>query len=140
MSDRELPGHAELSFVRPDGWAHPSGYADGIIAEGRLVFIAGQVGWNPRTQKFETADFVEQVRQALRNVLEVLRTAGGEPRHVVRMTWFITDRAEYVASRRRIGEVYREEVGLHFPAMSLLVVSALLEEGALVEIEATAVV
>lgn len=140
MSDIEEGGDAELRFVHPHGWWRPSGYSDAIVARGRLVFIAGQVGWNPRTQQFETSDFAEQVRQALRNVVEILRAAGGEPRHLVRMTWFVTDRSEYMASRRRVGEVYREELGLHYPAMSLLVVAGLLEEGARVEIEATAVV
>ncbi len=140
MSDDAGEVDTELEFVRPPEWAQPSGYADGILARGRTLFVAGQIGWNPRTHRVETADFVEQVRQSLENVLAVLRAAGAEPRHLVRMTWFITDRAEYVAAKREIGQVYREVIGMHYPVMSLLIVAGLLEEGARVEIEATAVV
>jgi enamine deaminase RidA (YjgF/YER057c/UK114 family) len=125
--------------VRPDGWPRPAGYADGIVAEGRLLAVSGQIGWDPVTGRFASDDFAEQTAQALRNVVAVLRTAGAEPRHLVRLTWFVTDRAAYVGARRAIGAAYREILGPHYPAMSVVVVAGLLEERALVEIEATAV-
>jgi enamine deaminase RidA (YjgF/YER057c/UK114 family) len=109
-------------------------------ARGRMVFVSGQVGWNPETQKFEAEGLGEQVAQALRNVAAVLKAGGALPQHVVRMTWYITDRAQYLAQRRAIGEAYRSVFGKHFPAMSVVVVAGLLEAGAAVEIEATAVV
>ena len=129
-----------FQFIHPDAWPPPKGYANGIAAEGRVVFVAGQIGWDPATCRFESDDLVAQVRQALENVAAVLRAARAEPRHVARLTWFITDKAEYVARQREIGEAYRAVMGRHFPAMSLLVVAALLEDRAKVEIEATAVV
>ena len=129
-----------MTILQPEGWAKPKGYANGIAAEGRLVFVAGQIGWNPETGQFETDDFAEQTTQALRNVAAVLREAGAEPQHVTRMTWFITDKAAYLASLREIGQAWREIMGRHYPAMSVVVVSALLEDRAKVEIEATAVV
>ena len=126
--------------VQPDGWAPPAGYANGVSAHGRLVFVAGQVGWDPATATFASDDFVAQTRQALENVAAVLRAAGAEPQHLVRLTWYVTSRPEYLAARREVGEAYRALFGHHYPAMSLLVVQALLEERAKVEIEATAVV
>jgi enamine deaminase RidA (YjgF/YER057c/UK114 family) len=126
--------------LRPNGWAPPRGYTDGIVASGRVVVLAGQVGWNPQTAAFETDDFAALVRQALTNVVTLLGEAGAEPRHLVRLTWYVTDRAEYVAARRAIGAAYREVVGMHYPAMSVVVVAGLVEERAKVEIEATAVV
>ncbi len=129
-----------MDILHPPGWAPPRGYSNGIAAHGRMVFVAGQVGWNPATAEFESDDFVAQVRQALRNVADVLRTGGAWPEHLVRLTWYITDKAAYLAAQREIGEAYREVFGKHFPPMTLVVVSALLEERALVEIEATAVV
>jgi enamine deaminase RidA (YjgF/YER057c/UK114 family) len=107
---------------------------------GRIVTVAGQTGWNPETAKFESDDFVDQVRQALTNVATVLHEASASPRQIVRLTWFITDREEYLVSRREIGAAYREVMGNHYPPMSIVVVSALLEERAKVEIEATAVI
>jgi enamine deaminase RidA (YjgF/YER057c/UK114 family) len=129
-------------FVQPDGWPPPRGYANGVVvpAAGRIVYVAGQIGWDPVTETFESDELVAQVRRALRNVAEVLRAAGAEPHHVTRLTWYITDRAEYLAGRRAIGAAYREVMGPHYPAMALLIVSGLLEERAKVEIEATAVV
>jgi enamine deaminase RidA (YjgF/YER057c/UK114 family) len=127
-----------LRFLQPDGWVPPRGYANGVVAEGRLVFVAGQVGWNTGGQ-FETDDFVAQVEQALVNVVAVLRTAGAAPEHLVRMTWYVTDKAAYVTRQTEIGQVYRRVIGRHFPAMTLLVVAGLLDDRALVEIEATAV-
>ena len=126
--------------IRPAGWPRPAGYADGIVAEGRLLAISGQIGWDPVTGQFHSDDFAEQTAQALRNVGTVLRAAGAEPAHLVRLTWFVTDRAAYVAARRAIGTAYREILGAHYPAMSVVVVAGLLEERALVEIEATAVI
>ena len=126
-------------LLQPDGSPSPKGYANGVAARGRLLFVAGQVGWNPETQLVETDDFVAQAAQALRNVTSVLRAGGAEPRHVVRLTWYVTDRAAYTESRPALGAAYRELFGRHFPAMSVVFVSSLLEERALVEIEATAV-
>jgi enamine deaminase RidA (YjgF/YER057c/UK114 family) len=117
----------------------PRGYANGVAVEGSFVFVAGQIGWNA-AQQFETDDFVGQVRQALTNVVAVLAVAGARPEHLARMTWYITDKAEYRASLREIGRVYRETVGAHYPAMTLVQVAALLEDRAKVEIEATAVI
>jgi len=130
----------DLDILQPEGWALPKGYANGIAAEGRLILTAGQIGWNPETCQFETDDFAEQTAQALKNVMGVLREAGAEPRHVVRLTWYITDKAAYLAAQREIGKVYREVMGRHFPAMAVVVVAGLLEERAKVEIEGTAVV
>jgi enamine deaminase RidA (YjgF/YER057c/UK114 family) len=130
---------SDFQFLHPKDWKPAKGYANGVAAEGRLVFIAGQIGWTKDAQ-LVGADFVAQVEQALKNVIAVLAEGGGEPRHIVRMTWFVTDKTEYVARQREIGEVYRRAVGRHFPAMSLLVVKDLLEDGAKVEIEATAVI
>jgi enamine deaminase RidA (YjgF/YER057c/UK114 family) len=127
-------------ILQPPGWAAPVGYTNGVAVEGRLVFVAGQVGWNPATCQVETDDLAEQVRQALLNVVAVLAEAGAEPRHLVRLTWYVTDKAAYTAARREIGRAYRDVIGRCFPPMSLLVVAALLEDRALVEIEATAVV
>jgi enamine deaminase RidA (YjgF/YER057c/UK114 family) len=129
-----------VTVVTPRGWPRPSGYADGVAAEGRVLAISGQIGWDPVTGTFSTDDFAEQTAQALRNVLEVLRAAGAAPEHLVRLTWFVTDRAAYVAARRAVGRAYREILGAHYPAMSVVVVAGLLEERALVEIEATAVI
>jgi enamine deaminase RidA (YjgF/YER057c/UK114 family) len=127
-------------FLQPEGWRRPSGYSNGVLAHGRQVFIAGQVGWNPRSAEFESADLVDQVAQALRNVLAVLAQADGKPEHVARMTWYLTSRAEYLARLKEIGAAYRAVMGKHFPAMSAVEVTALVEAQAKVEIEATAVI
>ena len=124
--------------VQPQGWAPPKGYANGVVATGRQLFIAGQIGWTAQG-RFETDDFVAQVEQALKNIVEVLRAAGGKPEQIVRLNWYITDKAEYVENQRAIGEAYRRVIGRTFPAMTLLVVAGLLEPRAKVEIEATAV-
>lgn len=124
--------------VQPKHWAAPKGYANGVVATGRQLFIAGQVGWNAQGQ-FESDDFVAQVEQALRNIVEVLAAAGGTPADLVRLNWYVTDKAEYQARQREIGEAYRRVLGRNFPAMTLLVVAGLLEPRAKVEIEATAV-
>jgi enamine deaminase RidA (YjgF/YER057c/UK114 family) len=126
--------------IQPQGWAQPRGYANGIEAQGRTIYVAGQIGWNPATAAFETDDFVGQVAQALRNVAAVLAEAGAGPQHLTRMTWYITDRAAYIADTRALGRIWRETFGRHYPAMTLVVVAGLLEERARVEIEATAVI
>jgi enamine deaminase RidA (YjgF/YER057c/UK114 family) len=132
---------ADARILHPPGWAPAKGYANGVSvgAGGRLVFVAGQVGWNA-DQRFEADDFVAQVAQALRNVVAVLAVDGARPEHIVRMTWYVTSRAEYLARAKEIGAVYREIIGRHFPAMTAVEVSALVEDGAKVEIEVTAVV
>jgi enamine deaminase RidA (YjgF/YER057c/UK114 family) len=127
-------------ILLPEGWAKPIGYANGIAARGRLVFVAGQIGWNPATCQFETDDFAAQTEQTLRNVAAVLREAGAGPEHIARMTWYITDKPAYLAARRDIGRAWREILGRIYPAMAVVVVSALIEDRAKVEIEATAVV
>jgi enamine deaminase RidA (YjgF/YER057c/UK114 family) len=124
--------------IQPKHWAPPKGYANGVVATGRQLFIAGQVGWNAQGQ-FESDDFVAQVEQALKNIVDVLTAAGGKPSDLVRVNWYVTDKAEYVARQREIGEAYRRVIGRNFPAMTLLVVAGLLEPRAKVEIEATAV-
>lgn len=126
-------------ILQPPGWARARGYANGVAAEGRLVFVAGQIGWDAQ-QRFASDDFAHQVRQALANVIAVLACAGAKPENVVRMTWYVTSRDEYNAALAEVGAAYRELMGRHFPAMSVVVVAALLEPRAKVEIEATAVV
>ena len=126
-------------ILQPPGWPRPKGYANGIAAAGRLVFVAGQVGWD-ETETVVGDDLVAQVRRALENVVAVLAEAGAEPRHIARMTWYVTDREAYLGSLAAIGRCYREVIGRHYPAMSAVVVAGLVEPGALVEIEATAVV
>ncbi len=128
-----------MKTLQPPGWAAPRGYANGIAARGSLVFVAGQVGWNGQ-ERFESDEFVAQARQALANIVAVLREAGAGPEHLVRMTWYVTDRREYVASWKALGAAYREVIGRHFPAMTAVEVAGLIEAGAKVEIEATAVV
>lgn len=125
--------------ISPTGWKAPSGYAHGVAASGRLIVTAGQVGWNPRTAQFESDDFAEQTAQALRNIVEILQSAGARPEHIVRLTWFVTNRDEYVKARKPIGAAYKEIFGRYYPAMSVIAVSALVEPRAKVEIEATAV-
>ncbi|HEX6048372.1 MAG TPA: RidA family protein [Gemmatimonadaceae bacterium] len=126
--------------VSPSGWPRGAGYAHGMVAEGRAIFIAGQIGWDPITEHIVLGGLGAQVRQALTNVVAVLAAAGAEPRHLVRLTWFVTDRDKYLRERDAIGAAYRDVMGRHYPAMSVLVVAGLLEERAEVEIEATAVV
>ena len=129
----------DINVIEPDGWLAPRGYANGIAATGRFISIAGQIGWNPMNGNIESPDFAQQAAQALRNIVAVLERAGARPEHLVRMTWFITDRAAYVSARTAIGDAYREIIGRHFPTMSVIIVSGLIEADALVEIEATAV-
>jgi len=128
-----------MKTLQPPGWAPPKGYANGIAARGTIVFVGGQIGWNA-LQQFESDDFVAQARCALHNVVAVLAEAGARPEHVVRMTWYVVDRREYLAHARELGSAYRDVMGRHYPAMTAVEVSALIEARARVEIEATAVV
>jgi enamine deaminase RidA (YjgF/YER057c/UK114 family) len=128
-----------MKILQPAQWAPPIGYANGIAARGELVFVAGQIGWNA-AQELESADLVAQARQALANVVAVLAEAGARPEHIVRMTWYVIDKREYRDAYRRLGVVYREVMGRHFPAMTAVEVSGLIEDGAKIEIEATAVI
>ena len=126
-------------ILQPEGWARPRGYANGVAAEGRQVFVSGQIGWDA-DQRIVSDDFAAQARQALANIVAVLATAGAKPEHLVRLTWFVTSRDDYNAALAEIGAAYRELIGRHYPAMSVVVVAGLLEPRAKVEIEATAVV
>ena len=126
-------------LVQPAGWPRPRGYANGVVAEGRLVSIAGQIGWDA-SGRLCSDEFVAQARQALTNVVAVLGAAGARPEHLVRLTWYVVDKREYRAAQRQVGQVYREVIGAHYPAMTLVQVADLLEDGARVEIEATAVI
>jgi enamine deaminase RidA (YjgF/YER057c/UK114 family) len=127
------------TILQPEGWARPIGYANGVEARGRLIFVGGQIGWNGQCQ-FETDDFVGQVRQTLENVVAVVRAAGGEPHHITSMTWYFTDKTEYVGNLKGIGQAYREVIGKHFPAMAAVQVVALVEDRAKIEIQAHAVI
>jgi len=125
--------------LQPPGWARPRGYANGVAAEGRQVYVSGQIGWDAE-QRFVGDDFAAQARQAFLNIVDVLACAGAGPQHIVRLTWYVTSREEYVGSLPEIGASYREIFGRNYPAMSVVVVAALLEPRAKVEIEATAVI
>lgn len=129
-----------MDVLLPPGWAPPVGYANGIVVDaGRIVFIAGQVGWNA-LQQFESPDIVPQFDQALKNVLEVLAQAGGEPRHICRVTAYCCDKPAYLAARRELGALWRQRMGQHYPAMSMIFVADLLDSPGKIELEATAVV
>ena len=128
-----------MQFIDPSDWKRPLGYANGTIAEGKLFFVAGQIGWDGQ-QILVSDDLAEQTAQALRNIVAVLEAGGSKPEHVVRMTWYVTDKQAYNAATKEIGEAYREVFGMHYPAMTLVEVADLLESGALIEIEATAVI
>ena len=123
----------------PEGWPRPKGYANGVAATGRQVYVAGQVGWDPQGV-WETDDFAAQTRQALANIVAVLRSAGAEPKHIVRMTWYVTSKPEYLAAGREIGKAFREIIGFYDIAMTAVEVTALIEDRAKVEIEVTAVI
>jgi len=128
-----------MQHLHPKNWAPTTGFSNGVAAEGRQVFVAGQIGWNAR-QEIVDDDFVAQVEQALRNVVDILAEADARPEHLVRLTWYITDKREYLARSSEVGLAYRRVIGRHFPAMTLVQVMALVEDRAKVEIEATAVV
>ena len=127
------------AFLHPREWKPAKGFSNGVVAEGRTIFLAGQVGWNAE-QTFDSADFVAQVRQALANIVTLVGEAGGRPEHITRLTWYVTDKAEYLSRLTEVGRAYRDVMGKHFPTMTLVQVVALVEDLAKVEIEATAVV
>ena len=124
--------------ILPEGWPRPKGYANGVVAQGRMLFIAGMIGWDA-DGRFHTDDFAGQARQALQNIAEVLRAAGGTGEHIVRMTWYVTDKREYLAAAREVGQAFRDTIGSYTIAMTAVEVTALMEDRAKVEIEATAV-
>jgi len=126
-----------IESIHPAGWKAPKGYANGMLAEGGRLYIGGQIGWNA-DQVFETRDFIGQMEQALANIAAIVRAAGGDVHHIVRLTWFVTDKKAYLARQREVGEAYRRVMGRHFPAMTMVVVAGLVEDAALVEIEAVA--
>lgn len=128
-----------MKFLQPPNWPRPQGYSNGIAARGTPVFVSGIIGWNSHG-KFEATDFAGQVRQALKNIVEVLAQANAKPEHIARMTWYIVDKNEYLKTAKEIGVAYREVIGRHYPAMSVVEVSGLLEPAARVEIEVTAIV
>ena len=128
-----------MDFLQPPGWARARGYSNGIVASGRHVFVSGMIGWDSKCQ-FHTDDFAGQVRQALQNIVEVLVETGARPEHIVRMTWYVTDKKEYLAASKEVGQAYRDIIGRHYPAMTAVQVAGLVEDRAKVEIEATAVV
>ena len=128
-----------MEFLQPPGWARARGYSNGIAASGRQVFVSGMIGWDAQCQ-FHTDDFAGQVRQALHNVVAVLAEAGAKPEHIVRMTWYVTDKKEYLAAHKEVGQAYRDIIGRNFPAMTAVQVAGLMEDRARVEIEVTAVI
>ena len=128
-----------MQILQPPGWARAKGFSNGIAASGKLVFIAGQVGWTGEGE-WKSRDFAGQFRQALANILEVLAQANGKPEHIVRLTWYVLDKGEYLSSLKAVGQAYRELMGRHYPTMAVVQVSGLVEDEARLEIEATAVV
>ena len=126
-----------MEVLLPQGWPRPKGYANGVAARGRQVYIAGMIGWDAQG-RFHSDDFAQQAQQALQNIVEVLRVAGGKPEHIVRMTWYVTDKREYLAAAKDIGKAFRETIGCYDIAMTAVEVKALIEDRAKVEIEATA--
>lgn len=129
----------ELRAVNPPGWVRPKGYSNGIVGRGTLVFVAGQVGWDGQ-ERFASDDFIEQLRQALKNTVDILAAAGAKPDHIARMVWYVLDKREYMASGAQIGAVWREVMGRHFPAITLVEVGALVADRARLEIESMAVI
>lgn len=127
------------SLISPDGWAPAKGYANGVMTKDGQLFVGGQIGWNAQ-QVFETHDFISQMEQTLRNILAVVEAAGGSAESITRLTWFVIDKKEYAARQSEVGAAYRKVLGKHFPAMTMVVVAGLVEDEALIEIEATAVI
>lgn len=127
-----------MKKLQPPDWAEPKGYANGVVARGALIFVGGQIGWNA-AQQFDSDDFIAQTRQALMNIAAVLKAGGAGPEHMVRMTWYVTDRVEYLARLKELGAAYRDVMGKNFPAMTCVEVSGLVEDRARIEIEVTAV-
>jgi enamine deaminase RidA (YjgF/YER057c/UK114 family) len=128
-----------MKFLQPPDWPRPKGYANGVLARGSLVFVSGVVGWSAQ-REFASNDFVAQLRQALLNIAEILHQANAKPEHIARMTWYVLDKNEYLAAMKEMGAVYREIIGRHYPAMTVVEVSGLMESDARLEIEVTAVV
>ncbi len=128
-----------MKILQPPDWARPKGYANGVSTRGQLVFVSGIVGWTPQGE-FATLDFAGQVEQALQNIVAILKEANARPEHIVRMTWYVLDKNEYLNSTKEIGASYRATIGKHYPAMTVVQVAGLVEENARVEIEATAVI
>ena len=128
-----------MKIIQPPGWPKPKGYSNGIVTQGRIVFVAGQVGWNNVQEKFETSDFAGQARQALKNIVAILAEAGARPEHICRMNWYVADAKEFNASLKQLGAAYREVIGRNFPVMTALQVAGFVEAGAKLEIEVTAV-
>ena len=128
-----------MKCLQPPGWVRPKGYANGVVANGSTVFVSGMIGWDAGA-RLVSQDFVGQARQALRNVVEVLSQAGAKPEHIVRMIWYVVDKKEYLDAHKQLGAVYREIIGRHYPAMTAVQVAGLIEDGARVEIEVTAVI
>lgn len=139
MSQHETTHESGIQILQPAGWAAPKGYSNGIAARGRSVVIGGQVGWDSQC-RFHSSDFTEQARQALQNIVAVLAEAGGKSEHIVRMTWYVLDKCEYLAAYPQLGRAYREIIGRNFPAMTAVQVAGLMEDAARVEIEATAII
>lgn len=139
MTTSSAASRSPLQILQPPGWREPKGYANGIAARGLQIFVGGTVGWNER-EEFASDDFAEQTHQALKNIVAVLAEAGAGPEHVVRMTWYVVDKQEYLGAAKALGAAYRDVMGYHFPAMALVQVVSLVEDRARVEIEATAVV
>jgi enamine deaminase RidA (YjgF/YER057c/UK114 family) len=135
---RELANRMH-KIIHPRDWKTPKGYANGVLAEGRTLHVGGQIGWN-KDQVFERRDFIGQMEQALSNVVAVVEAAGGTVTDIVRLTWYVVDKTEYVAKQREVGEAYRRVMGKHFPAMTMIVAAGLIEDQALIEIEATATI
>ncbi len=128
-----------MQTLQPPGWKRPKGYSNGVSTRGQMIFMGGQVGWNSQ-EEFESEVFADQAKQALSNIVEILAEAGGRPEHIVRMTWFIGDTDEYLGCLKDLGAAYREVIGAHFPVMSVIEVKGFIEDGAKLEIEATAVI
>lgn len=139
MSQHQATSESGIQILQPAGWAAPKGYSNGIAARGRTVVIGGQIGWDSQCC-FHTSDFAEQAKQALQNIVDVLAEAGGKPEHIVRMTWYVLDKREYIAAYPQLGRAYREVIGRNFPAMTAVQVAGLMEDAARVEIEATAII
>ena len=139
LSRRDAGPPPDIQILQPAGWALPKGYSNGIAARGRTVVIGGQIGWD-RECRFHTSDFAGQARQALQNIVEILAEAGGKPEHIIRMTWYVLDKREYLAAYPQLGRAYREVIGRNFPAMTAVQVAGLMEDAARVEIEATAAI
>lgn len=130
---------SSFTYLQPPGWPRAKGYSNGIVASGKTVYLAGIVGWNEK-EEFETDDLAGQCRQIFQNIVDILKEADAKPEHIVRMTWFIGDKNEYNASLKGIGEAYRDIIGRHFPVMAVIEVSGFIEDGAKLEIQATAVI